>query len=75
MIQAEYAFDEGLAGVMAWSIDTDDFNGTCGGSTYPLLRTLNNALHNRQNGIYGSASNVQSSVFLVVISLSVLIPF
>ena len=71
MIQAEYAFDEGLAGVMTWSIDTDDFNGTCGGPTYPLLRTLNHALHNRQNGYYGSATNAQSSMLLIAIASAV----
>jgi len=70
-LKAEYSFDEGLAGVMTWSIDTDDFNGTCGGPTYPLLRTLNHALHNRQNGYYGSATHAQSSVLLVAIAAAV----
>jgi len=70
-LKAEYAFDEGLAGVMTWSIDTDDFNGTCGGPTYPLLRTLNHALHNRQNGYYGSATNAQSSMLLIAIASAV----
>ena len=36
--KVEYAYDQGLAGVMAWSIDTDDFLGDCNGPTYPLLR-------------------------------------
>ena len=27
LLQAEYAYDQGLAGVMTWSIDTDDFLG------------------------------------------------
>lgn len=39
-----------LAGVMTWSIDTDDFNGKCASlkdsldkteTTYPLLRSIN----------------------------------
>ena len=33
--------------VMTWSIDTDDFEGICNGPKFPLLRTLNHALHNR----------------------------
>jgi chitinase len=26
-VKAGFAFDQGLAGVMVWSIDTDDFRG------------------------------------------------
>ena len=37
-VKTEYAWDEGLAGVMTWSIDTDDFRGDCNGPKFPLLR-------------------------------------
>jgi len=37
-IKSDYAFDQGLAGVMTWSIDTDDFMGMCNGAKFPLLR-------------------------------------
>lgn len=31
---------------MVWSMDTDDFSGTCGNRTkFPLLRAINNQLH------------------------------
>ena len=36
--KTEYAWDQGLAGVMTWSIDTDDFLGMCNGPKFPLLR-------------------------------------
>ena len=36
--KVEYAYDQGLAGVMAYAIDTDDFRGDCDGPTYPILR-------------------------------------
>ena len=49
-LKANFAFDEGLAGVMVWSIDTDDFNGVCG-TKYPLLRSLNRALFRRELGV------------------------
>ena len=52
-----------LAGVMTWSIDTDDFNGKCASLkdsldrteiTYPLLRSINVVLsqsgNNNDNG-------------------------
>ena len=37
-VKSDYAFDQGLAGVMTWSIDTDDFMGMCNGAKFPLLR-------------------------------------
>jgi len=67
-MKAEFAFDAGLAGVMTWSIDTDDFEGICNGPKFPLLRTLNHALHNREHGI-GSSSSRMSLAALVPASL------
>eukprot|EP00092_Neocalanus_flemingeri_P017579 GFUD01019020.1.p1 GENE.GFUD01019020.1~~GFUD01019020.1.p1 ORF type:complete len:440 (+),score=91.01 GFUD01019020.1:70-1389(+) len=49
--KTKFAYDQGLAGVMVWSIDTDDFRGTCGGLKFPLLRTLNLALVRREMGL------------------------
>jgi len=67
-MKAEFAFDAGLAGVMTWSIDTDDFEGICNGPKFPLLRTLNHALHNREHGI-GSSGSRMSLAALVPASL------
>ena len=55
-IKSYFAYQQGLAGVMTWSIDTDDFRGKCGGPTYPLLRTINNALYEKENGYHSAAS-------------------
>ena len=49
--KTQFAYDQGLAGVMTWSIDTDDFTGTCNGHRFPLLRAINNALYLRSQGI------------------------
>lgn len=62
-LKAEYAYDQGLAGVMTWSIDTDDFLGVCNGPRFPLLRTLNHALYRRQAGLRSSAAP-SSQLFL-----------
>jgi len=68
-LKSEYAYSEGLAGVMTWSIDTDDFNGDCGGPKFPLLRAINNALHLSSLGIYSSA-NQASSTLLALVSIT-----
>ena len=38
--QAQYAADQGLAGVMVWSINDDDAHGVCGGRKFDLTWTL-----------------------------------
>lgn len=42
-IKAQYARDNGLAGMMVWSVDQDDFGGICG-DKYPLLNVINEGL-------------------------------
>uniref|UniRef100_T1GD51 Uncharacterized protein n=1 Tax=Megaselia scalaris TaxID=36166 RepID=T1GD51_MEGSC len=37
--KAQFALSKNLAGVMIWSIETDDFRGDCGAGAYPLLKT------------------------------------
>ena len=49
-IKAQFAHDENLAGVMVWSVETDDFRGKCGGGKFPLIRSINKALHDREFG-------------------------
>ncbi|XP_050044714.1 chitinase-3-like protein 1 isoform X2 [Dermacentor andersoni] len=39
-----FARSLGLAGAMVWSIETDDFSGTCGGVKNPLQRAIKDAL-------------------------------
>ena len=44
-LKTNYAYEHNLAGVMVSAIDTDDFQGNCGGGKYPLLRTINKAFY------------------------------
>jgi len=49
-LKTYYAASNGLGGVMAWSIDTDDFRGKCGRGKYPLLKTVNRVLSLSERG-------------------------
>ncbi|CAG4980791.1 unnamed protein product [Colias eurytheme] len=42
--KAKYALSMNLAGVMIWSIETDDFHGLCSNETFPLLRAIKRTL-------------------------------
>ena len=44
-IKTNYAYKHNLAGVIVSAVDTDDFQGNCGGGKYPLLRTINKAFY------------------------------
>ncbi|XP_014476727.1 PREDICTED: probable chitinase 2 [Dinoponera quadriceps] len=42
--KVEYAKKKKLAGVMVWSIDTDDFRGKCYKSEFPIMKAINKVL-------------------------------
>lgn len=42
-LQVKYIKSNGYAGVMAWTIDLDDFNNKCCSESFPLLRAVNRA--------------------------------
>ncbi len=67
-VKSDFAYKHNLAGVMVWSIDTDDFRGKCGGPTFPLLRTINHALYLQEQGL-ASAGRPTAS-FLVLMALT-----
>ncbi|RVE46554.1 hypothetical protein evm_008789 [Chilo suppressalis] len=45
--KVKYALKKKLAGIMIWSIETDDFHNVCGGGAYTLLKVINNALYKK----------------------------
>ena len=71
--KSQFAYDQGLAGVMTWSIDTDDFTGACTGQKFPLLRAMNNALYMRSQGISDKSGAVRFSLSLVSLLTAVVV--
>ncbi|PSN37008.1 Acidic mammalian chitinase [Blattella germanica] len=43
-VKIQWAVEHNLGGVMIWSLESDDFNGICGGEKYPLLKSINRGL-------------------------------
>ena len=70
-IKSQYAYDQGLAGVMTWSIDTDDFTGRCSGNRFPLLRAVNNALYRRTAGIPDQTAGTRTATLSLSIAVLV----
>lgn len=52
-VKAKYIREMGLGGGVFWSLDFDDFRGTCGCGEFPLLTTLSQELLN----LYGKRIN------------------
>ncbi|XP_049541790.1 chitotriosidase-1 [Anopheles darlingi] len=44
-LKVQYLLDQGLGGAMVWSLETDDFNGVCGGGRYPLMNEIRSLLN------------------------------
>lgn len=42
--KAEYVVEQGLGGIMFWSLDNDDFRGICTGKPYPIIEAAKEAL-------------------------------
>ncbi|XP_056635629.1 chitinase-3-like protein 1 [Diorhabda sublineata] len=47
-LKVDFAMAHGVAGIMVWTMDTDDFNGLCG-NKYPLINTVKNRLTFHEN--------------------------
>ncbi|XP_012216718.2 probable chitinase 2 [Linepithema humile] len=82
--KVEYVKKQNLAGVMIWSIDTDDFRGNCASlhgdmmfkeRDYPLMRAINAALANnttdkkKNNNNSSSVTMLSYMVFVLSIAM------
>ncbi|XP_034826387.1 probable chitinase 2 [Maniola hyperantus] len=55
--KVKYALKYNVTGIMAWSIETDDFRGMCEDGDYPLLRSINRALGRSVNELNTTPTN------------------
>lgn len=44
-LQAQYVISKNLLGSMVWSIETDDFHGTCSGTKFILIKSIYEAMN------------------------------
>lgn len=42
--QMTWLKEEGFGGIMIWSVDMDDFRGSCGTGKYPLIKAMKKEL-------------------------------
>ncbi|XP_015179710.1 PREDICTED: probable chitinase 2 [Polistes dominula] len=63
--KALYAKEMNLAGVMIWSIDTDDHNGICG-TDYILMKSINKAFINKVSTDKTSSHKVSIVLYAIV---------
>lgn len=57
----EHLIEKGIGGAFIWSLDMDDFQGTCGNGKYPLLsaivKALNQGVSTAESDVVGSYSD------------------
>merc|ERR1712106_1128170 len=49
--KAFYVAEEELGGIMFWTIDNDDFRGSCGKTPYPLIESAKEAMYSVQSSV------------------------
>jgi chitinase len=49
--KALYVADEGLGGIMFWTIDNDDFRGTCSKTPYPIIESAKEAMYSVETSL------------------------
>ncbi|XP_037944920.1 chitinase-3-like protein 1 [Teleopsis dalmanni] len=60
-LKADYVMEKNLAGIMIWSIESDDFRGQCGEEKFPLLKQVNKILFGlTATGMTEATSKIQN---------------
>jgi len=54
--KAFYVAEEGLGGIMFWTIDNDDFRGKCGKTPYPLIESAKDAMFSVKSSVQTKTS-------------------
>eukprot|EP00094_Tigriopus_californicus_P004624 TCALIF_04451-PA protein Name:"Similar to CHIA Acidic mammalian chitinase (Bos taurus)" AED:0.30 eAED:0.30 QI:0/0.73/0.65/0.9/0.89/0.85/20/288/2866 len=61
MDKAIYVSEEGLGGIMFWTIDNDDFRGACHDKPFPLIESAKEALFGKVNSQVKTSVSVSTS--------------
>ncbi|XP_059164023.1 probable chitinase 10 [Physella acuta] len=73
-IKTKWMMDIGVAGVMFWSVDQDDFSGTyCGEGKFPLLNTIKTLAGGNQMNPTPSPSKQKNGSYSVVQSTGLIV--
>ncbi|KAH9523840.1 hypothetical protein Btru_047195 [Bulinus truncatus] len=68
--KTKWAVKSGLAGVMFWSLDQDDFSGKgCNKGTYPLVKSMRLATGNDQSGAAVHPPLIYFTIYVLLISI------
>ncbi|CAK1551327.1 unnamed protein product [Leptosia nina] len=59
--KGEYVAENGLGGIMFWSIDNDDFRGNCYGKPYPLIEAAKEAYIAKLGSTQNTVRQIDSS--------------
>ncbi|CAL4069687.1 unnamed protein product, partial [Meganyctiphanes norvegica] len=60
--KAEYVRENNLGGIMFWSLDSEDFRGSCNGQEYPLIEAGKKALFAESETSLNDAQEISNSV-------------
>lgn len=60
--KTKFAYENNLAGVMAWSIEDDDFTGNCYKVKYPLINAINKVFFNLERSQLKATTNLPERI-------------
>ena len=60
--KAHYVVEEGMGGIMFWTIDNDDFRGACSERPFPLIESAKEALYGKEGAFKTWVTQLKLSI-------------